>query len=139
MSGLGKWPAHDVSHKRGPNVEPRSTMPAAELAMAGRDRIEAGYIVTALRQDTGESWTLHRAGRGALAAVCKVLDDAEGDWRVLTISTPETVYRDLQGTRYVEWGDRILTPEVGMLGKIRRLDLLDPSHAPAVPRGQSHV
>lgn len=137
---LGAWPAvHGTSKKRSPNVKPVPKMPAKSLAVAGRDRMEAGCIVTARNQVTDERWVLHKSGQDALAAVCRELDEAEGDWRILVISTPESVYRDLQGTRYTEWADRVLNPEVGQLGKLARLDLLDPSHDPAVPRGQSHV
>ena len=114
-------------------------MPAAESPINGVDRIRFGYIVTAREQDSDARWVLHRAGPGALVEICEVLDASEGNWRILTISTPETIYRDLQGTRLTVWRDVIENPEQRMLGGIGRLDLLDPFHDPAVPRGSSHA
>jgi len=117
----------------------RATMPATRLGMSGTALEEYGVIVTAREQMTDERIVLHRPGAGALKLICEGLDGLDGDWRVLTISTPRTIYRDLQGTRARELVDETQMPELRMLGQVGRLDMLDPiHHAPALPRGQKH-
>lgn len=123
---------------RAPNVKPPPTMRAATLILSGDERKAWGCTVTAHEQESGERIVLYRAGRGALAAICSTLDALEGDWRVASFSTPETIYRDLQGTRYREWGDEMQYPEVAALGHIGRLDLLDPALEPHMRRGATH-
>ena len=120
-------------------ANPRDEMPAAQLNVNSYHRAVDGVTVTAREQATDERIVLHRTGSDALRQVCDVLDEREGDWRVLTISTPTTIYRDLQGTRYRAWGDSTQCPEPHMLGIIGRKDLLDPFHDPALPRGKSHA
>lgn len=100
-----------------------------ELLSSSAERSETGIIVTARDRDAAAYLVLHRTGprRAALRAVCAVLDSLEGDWRVLTISSPESVYRDLQGTRARPDADITPYPEPHALGVIGRHDLLDPS------------
>lgn len=117
-----------------------SAMPARELGINAQDRAAYGVIVTAREQTSDQRIVLHRSGRDGLQQVCDVLDALVGDWRVLTVSTPATIYRDLQGTRAREWGAETQTPEPSVLGKVGRLDLLDPVyHRTELPRGQSHA
>jgi hypothetical protein len=74
-----------------------------------------------------------------LRAVAGELDALPGQWLVETISTPATVYRDLQGTRkrldldgqaggvrphHDDIAHEDFRPERVMLGSIGRLDLL---------------
>jgi len=55
------------------------------------------------------------------------LDSYPGDWRVVAFSTPETVYRDLQGTRKIEQPGQVMQRERRALAAIGRSDRLDPS------------
>lgn len=113
-------------------------LPVLRMPINGGDRQSAGVIVTAREQTTGLRDVFHRAGPDALRAVCDVIDALDGDWRVLSICTPDTIYRDLQGTRAAEWGAETSMPEPTMLGRIGRLDLLDPFFLPSLPRGHTH-
>ncbi len=113
-------------------------MPGAQLVMSGDKRSEYGCIVTAREQETDARIVLHRTGYNVIAQICDELDALEGDWRVLSYSTPATVYRDLQGTRQHEWKDTMQYPEEHVLGRIGRLDLLDPSMGPRLVRGRTH-
>jgi hypothetical protein len=75
--------------------------------------------------------------REALHALCAELDERPG-WKVTVISSPSTIYRDLQGTRSeryqssLPWAsgksdgpgdDRLITPEQVLLAGVGRLDL----------------
>lgn len=92
----------------------------------GADRAEAGLLATLVRGD--ELLSVHVTGerREALLALAERCD-AEG-WLVKTLSTPESILRDLQGPRR-HWNARphavdvVVRPERIMLGVIGRLDL----------------
>ncbi len=103
-----------------------------ELSLGEYERKRIGCIVTAREQWTGELHVVHRSGtpREALRAISDELAALEGDWRVLSISTPATIYRDLQGTRQTEGFDRLALPELQWLHSLGRFDLLDPSLEP---------
>ena len=64
----------------------------------------------------------------ALRLICRELDARPGSWTITVVSTPTTIYRDLQGSRLQEGrntsGQFLQLPEEKMLGKIGRLDLL---------------
>jgi hypothetical protein len=86
-------------------------------------------VIATLRRD-GETLAVHVAAGSqagsvrALAAYC----DRER-WKIVCLSTPITIYRDLQGTRrgldeHATTHERAI-PEHTMLGEIGRLDLLD--------------
>jgi hypothetical protein len=66
--------------------------------------------------------------RGALTEVCRDLDAREGRWYIDVISSPTTIWRDLQGERWQTGRDTsggfAPRPEARMLGAIGRLDLL---------------
>lgn len=104
-----------------------SEIPAATLVSGSDTRRVAGVIVTAREQLTRREIVLHRAGVDVMESIIETLERKHGDWRVLCISSPETVYRDLQGTRLQSEIDDILLPERYALGRVGRLDLLDPS------------
>lgn len=74
---------------------------------------------------------------GALRAPCVELDERPG-WKVAVISSPSSIYRDLQGTRSERvqqvagsksgkssgpGDDRLELPESYLLGRVGRLDL----------------
>lgn len=82
------------------------------------DLAEAGFITTLVRGD--ELLSVHVTGerREALRQLAERCD-REG-WRVKTVSTPETIVRDLQGPRR---HSRSTRPERILLGMIGRLDL----------------
>lgn len=96
-------------------------------------RAEAGGIATLVRAH--EVAVVHAVGTGWLREVAAYCD-REG-YRVRTLSTPNTVYNDLQGPRVGavasnhrfarssgQPDDQVHTPERSMLGRIGRLDLL---------------
>lgn len=106
----------------------------------GETRQADGMIVQVVGPGGERRWfhRHHEPLRLALAAICGLLDSWPGEWRVETISTPASIYRDLQGSR-AELAPRDLrrngygepmvpegfsTPEAQMLGQIGRLDLL---------------
>lgn len=94
-------------------------------------RDEFGVIVTVRLHPTGELRSLHEPGLRieALRAIADKLDRAAGDWKIVCYSTPQTILGDMKGLRSVNDPKR---PAIGAvesvaLGKIDRLDLLDPS------------
>lgn len=112
-------------------------MRAPELRINQERRFETGCIATLTRR--GETTALHFTGNG-LEATRAVADycDAHG-WRILALSTPATIFRDLQGSREMtkrapgsgtSWfyadppANELALPEETMLSRIGRLDLL---------------
>lgn len=96
-------------------------------------RDQEGCIATFDRD--GERWPKSFTQRGYVQAAADYAD-AHGA-KIVTLSTPETIWRDLQGTRApltmrrgLQTGiakpivDRVDVPELSMLGKIGRRDLL---------------
>jgi hypothetical protein len=91
----------------------------------------------------GHTRAIVRAGMPlgeALREVCLQLDEWPGEWRIDCISTPTTIYRDLQGRREKGkrpnrryYGDNVTSeraefPEYRMLGNVGRVDLFrDPA------------
>jgi len=66
--------------------------------------------------------------RSGLATICRMIDALPGRWFVDVISSPPTIWRDLQGTREEqqrggERGLQLMLPEPRMLGAIGRMDL----------------
>lgn len=99
------------------------------MSMGGRQSEEAGCIVTVENAD-GRTLSLHRVGRTALE---RCLDDAQSldpTFRVISISTPQTIYNDLQGRLPHPHTETIALPEHSKLGRVRRLDMLHPSLRP---------
>lgn len=76
---------------------------------------------------------------GGARAIAELCDSAADDWRVLSYSTPATIYRDLQGARVHENAAQAQLPEISAFGRIGRLDLLDDAFAPQLPRGRTHA
>lgn len=114
----------------------RAGIPASEQNLA-RERL--GLIATLREQVTDERMVLHcegskREGMREVAAWC---DTHDGDWRVLSVSTPASVLGDLRGRwslalrkRYGDF-ENVASPERQVCGQIGRLDLLDASFAEA--------
>lgn len=98
-------------------------------------RDDAGCIVTFVDPATLTTITKHYGGfaTAAVEAACNYCDGLGPTWRILSISTPRTILRDLQGARGVERRDghvRFAMPESHLLAKVYRLDLLDESLIP---------
>lgn len=95
-----------------------------ELIMSGDEKKKHGCIAT-----FSDGTTKHFPGKNYLQQVADFADQLEV--KVSVISTPVTIYRDMQGTRKSfelpreQMRDIIHTPESAMLAQIRRADLLD--------------
>lgn len=115
---------------------------AARLERLPRDR-RAGLVCTAAHDDGPPYLTFHAQGapRDALLAACARIDAMGDGWHIRSLSTPSSVYRDLQGTRRVHrsaprvsannheehpFSDDPRTSEIQMLSGVGRLDLLRP-------------
>lgn len=111
------------------------------LDTSGQERAAAGIIASVRNQKTGECVSLHEFGPVIIAtrAIAAAVDRLGADWKIVALSTPHSIYRDLQGTRnyHVDNDDRHpgqgrksaadpRTAEMTALGRIGRLDLLAP-------------
>lgn len=107
------------------------------LETSGQERQRDGAIVSLREQDTGRLDTVHVTGktRDALEQLCDMIDQRDGDWKIVAISTPASIFRDLQGVRgqYQRASskrrstlDDPRTAEWSMLSQVGRLDLLQP-------------
>jgi hypothetical protein len=103
---------------------------SATVPYNGPTRAADGLTVFASRND-GASLVLVRAGmplRDALREICDVLDAKPGRWYIDVISSPSSIWRDLQGSREepgkAHTGTQLPLPESQLLGQIGRLDLL---------------
>jgi hypothetical protein len=105
------------------------------LRGTGSDNIRRdlqGVTATLREQTTRATATVLFSGllKETMRAVAAECDCRDGDWRVLCLSTPNTIKEDLKGYRVRQrWGgvSRTVFPEHQMLGRIGRIDLLDPS------------
>lgn len=114
--------------------------------IGGWGRARYGATVTFRRDDDGELVTVVRERMGVEAAILAAIEEIEqqpGDWKVQSISTPGTIWRDLQGIR--EGGGApggfqnetsgpvrpSPSPEAVMLSRLGRMDLYDPPNAEA--------
>lgn len=94
-------------------------------------RDSMGVIVTLREQNNDARVVLHKEGlkRAAMLEVAAWCDSQEGDWRVLCVSTPNTILRDVSGGRGITEPGRasayLHSPEGSLLGLIGRRDLLD--------------
>lgn len=118
-------------------LEPATTLPRTQS-----DR-RAGIIVTAEHENGPPQISFHIGGapRAALLAACERIDRLGGGWFIVSLSSPASIYRDLQGTRLLEPSSYRIstnmndpkryaadprTTELQLLGGIGRLDLLRP-------------
>src|SRR5882762_8034374 len=103
----------------------------ADFSLPPKERAVYGATVTA-RASNGETITIARTGMTALEAmrsIAGVLDALDDDFRVVSVSTPNGIERDLYASRVSLDGDSAgyaIMPEIMMLGRIKRLDLLHP-------------
>lgn len=108
----------------------------APMTITPAQRFATGVIATMIAAD-GTTHTLHFTGEGSDAVrACAAYCDAHA-YRVVTLSSPLTIYRDLQGWRRNDTptnrrrvastekvDDKLQLPEPFMLGLIGRRDLL---------------
>jgi hypothetical protein len=91
---------------------------------SGRQRAEWGVTVTFKNLD-GQLLTITRTGKRALADACDAVAAHDETFRVVCISTPESIYYDLAG-RSKGKNDRVLPIEGIMLGNAGRAHMLHP-------------
>lgn len=97
-----------------------------------------GATVTFERQEDGELLTRAKLNTPATQAVADLCDEVEwlsGTWKVVSISTPQSIWTDLQGTRdrtrtpggsHSDAGHYTQFPEAMLLSRIGRPELWKP-------------
>lgn len=95
------------------------------LLRNARDRAKHGCVTTWQNAD-GRTLSLYREGspRKGIASAINTALALDPSFRLVSYSTPETVYRDLVADRRTAHGR---SPESIALSQVRRLDLLHPS------------
>jgi hypothetical protein len=98
--------------------------------LSGQARDEYGCIMTFEAAD-GARLTLHRTGsaRESVRALCEIALERDPSYRLLSYSTPETIYGDMRGARADVVGSqgktqRSTRPEAQALGRVGLIDLL---------------
>ena len=114
------------------------------LDLSGDSRARDGIIVSAREQKTGQLATFHEidAPRSALTHVCERLDAMDGDWKIVSVCTPTSIYRDLQGHRQGRDEQNVSDPRTGeqnLLGLVGRLELLQPLKSAGFDRGAGRI
>lgn len=101
----------------------REFMPRDSLNLRPNERNEYGVTVTIRDQETLKMLTISAKGPviTALTTVCDMIDSRDGCWRIVSVSTPASIFSDLQGAKSEPRG----TMEATMLGKVKRRDLLE--------------
>lgn len=111
-----------------PKLGPPSSTPRAKPKRPRLTPDDPGYApgvtVTAVHPERRVPLTIHRPGETttALASVCETLDRLGSDWRIVSVSTPATILRDLNGSIA-----DTCPPEFELLASVGRLDLLEPT------------
>lgn len=96
-----------------------------------RGELRTAYGVTVTVENAeGKTLTLHRHGRGALERVCDDAVALDPTFRIISISTPETIYGDLAGRLPSSKTGAIILPEHQRLGNIGRMAMIHPRIAP---------
>lgn len=115
-----------ASKVRAPNVYAPRSLPriGSRFNLNHDERMDYGATVTA-RDEEGHLLTVVGVGpvTKALGDICSHLDNLNeegGEWRIVSISTPATVYADLQGAR----DEMTSSPEIRLLAMVHRSDLL---------------
>jgi hypothetical protein len=109
----------------------------ADFSLPPKERAVYGATITAKSLTSDQTITLVRTGVTALEATRQIagaLDAMDDDFRVVSVSTPVSIERDLFANRIQLAGDSAgsigPTPERNTLAKIGRLDLLHPALDP---------
>lgn len=121
---------HPLDGVRARNTVREHSMPPLDtkrFSLTPRERPDYGVIVTVQHSTSGAMQTVSEVG-GAGKALKRVVEgidilngrDDEGRWEIISISTPATIFADLQGGR-----DELQPgPEQLLLARLHRLDLL---------------
>ncbi len=90
----------------------------AQLMRNGDERAEYGCTVT-FENEHGRTWTIHRQGppQAGLKQACAIALARDDTFRVICISTPESIYGDLQGRLPQKGTTTIQSSEAKMLGR----------------------
>lgn len=118
---------HPLSNKRAVQVDkgkPAFLGRTPHITLTPAERMEYGVTLTVREQETlkVEAFCVNGPVMSALKEACDRIDAAEGDWKIVSISTPSSIFRDLQGAH----SKNRATPEQERLGRIGRADLLEP-------------
>lgn len=108
---------------------PRSSMFVPEGATKGisltpKERDDYGVTLTIREQTTHQLHTFSVRGSlvKSLAEACDLIDQIrEGEWKIVSISNPISIFRDLQGSH----DPGVPNAEAQKLGRIGRRDLLE--------------
>jgi hypothetical protein len=115
------------------HVQPPRHLPASgsRFNLTPAERMDYGVTVTIHNERLALYDSLVGVGPVvvALTGICDRIDDLNDDepgWQIVSVSTPGTIYADLQGMR----DPAHPRPEVRLLAVIGRIDLLEPGHRP---------
>lgn len=100
------------------------------LSLTPKERGEYGVTVTIREQETMELHTFTVPGplRKALEEACDLIDEiGKGDWKIVCISNPISIFRDLQGSHDLTQ----VGANAHKLSVVRRMDLLE-----VIPHGE---
>lgn len=125
-STVGLAPRHplaDVTARR--EEQPRHLPTRERVTLTPAERMDYGVTVTIRHSDTDQMETLVGVGpvTTALRDVCERIDELNrwlDRWEIVSVSTPATIYADLQGMRDPD----LPLPESKLLATVGRLDLL---------------
>jgi hypothetical protein len=89
---------------------------------SGRMRQEDGITVFCENPEGDQRWSSRSdmSPRVALRDIAREIDSWDGEWRVIVVSSPTTIWTDIHGRR------ENATPEANLLSAIGRLDLCHP-------------
>lgn len=108
-------------------------MREGDFSLVPKERAVYGATITARSLTHGETLTIARTGMTAVEAVraiCGQLDELDDDYRVVSVSTPVSIQRDLYASRVALVGlhaGAVDMPEKAILSRAGRLDMLHPA------------
>lgn len=96
------------------------------LTISGAKQAEYGATVT-FQNHAGATLTLHRTGpiTSTVRDLCNAALEVDPSYLVVCISTPNTIYGDLQGRPI--WGDNAICPERATLARAGRREMAHPN------------
>lgn len=103
--------------------------------MNGEEKQKAGCIVS-FENEVGQTFTIHRVGpiKQGVRDACRIARTLDPSFRVVAVSTPSSIFTDLQGARLPQgqmragahrWR-RNPTPESTLCGAIGEREMLHP-------------
>lgn len=94
------------------------------LSLTPKERKDYGVTLTIREQETRKVHTFAVKGPliASLTQACEMIDAIpEGNWKIVCISNPISIFRDLQGAYNTE----TVSPEMNRLSRVGRADLLE--------------